>query len=75
METTLNHVPLETGIPRSPQLLGGAAAEAGVQEELRDQLAEKLFAGDILDGSVVPVTVGDGRPMVGAPARATAVVR
>jgi ATP-dependent Clp protease ATP-binding subunit ClpB len=39
-----------------------------IQKELQDRLAEKLLAGDILDGSVVPVTVGDGHLVVGAPA-------
>ena len=41
-----------------------------IQKELQDELAEKLLAGDVLDGSVVPVTVADGRLAVGAPADA-----
>ena len=31
-----------------------------IQKELQDKLAEKLLAGEILDGASVPVTVGDG---------------
>jgi ATP-dependent Clp protease ATP-binding subunit ClpB len=47
-----------------------------IQKELQDQLAGKLLSGEVLDGSVVPVTVGDGRLVVGAaaPAPAAAVV-
>ncbi|MCB1373343.1 MAG: AAA family ATPase, partial [Rhodobacteraceae bacterium] len=45
-----------------------------IQKELQDQLAEKLLAGDILDGSSVPVTVSDGRLAVGAAAPAQAAV-
>ena len=47
-----------------------------IQKELQDPLAEKLLAGEILDGAVVPVTVGDGGLAVGAaaPAPAAAVV-
>ena len=47
-----------------------------IQKELQDGLAEKLLSGEILDGSVVPVTVSDGRLAVGAaaPAPAAAVV-
>ena len=41
-----------------------------IQKELQDQLAEKLLAGEILDGAVVPVTVGDGGLVIGAPAAA-----
>jgi ATP-dependent Clp protease ATP-binding subunit ClpB len=36
-----------------------------IQKELQDQLAQKLLAGDILDGSHVPVTVKDGALAVG----------
>ena len=47
-----------------------------IQKELQDQLAGKLLAGEILDGSVVPVSVDDGALVVGTPAAApaTAVV-
>ncbi|HMR61724.1 AAA family ATPase, partial [Amaricoccus sp.] len=45
-----------------------------IQKELQDPLAEKLLAGDILDGSSVPVTVSDGRLAVGAAAPAQAAV-
>jgi ATP-dependent Clp protease ATP-binding subunit ClpB len=41
-----------------------------IQKELQDQLAEKLLAGEIIDGAVVPVTVGDGRLVLGAPTAA-----
>ena len=37
-----------------------------IQKELQDQLAEKLLAGEILDGSTVPVTVSGGHLVVGA---------
>ena len=37
-----------------------------IQKELQDKLAEKLLAGEILDGAAVPVTVGDGALVVGA---------
>ncbi len=43
-----------------------------IQKELQDGLAEKLLSGEILDGSVVPVTVSDGRLAVGAAASAPA---
>ena len=46
-----------------------------IQKELQDQLAEKLLAGEILDGAVVPVTVDDGALVVGAPAAAPAAAR
>ena len=39
-----------------------------IQKELQDQLAQKLLAGEILDGAVVPVTVKDGALAVGAEA-------
>jgi ATP-dependent Clp protease ATP-binding subunit ClpB len=37
-----------------------------IQKAVQDPLAEKLLAGDILDGSVVPVTVEGGEIVVGA---------
>jgi ATP-dependent Clp protease ATP-binding subunit ClpB len=48
-----------------------------IQKELQDQLAQKLLAGEILDDSLVPVTVKDGALAVGASAetrRASAAV-
>jgi ATP-dependent Clp protease ATP-binding subunit ClpB len=45
-----------------------------IQKELQDQLAEKLLSGEILDGSVVPVTVADGGLAVGLPAPQPATV-
>ena len=38
-----------------------AAAEAGIQKELQDPLAEQILLGDILDGSTVVVTAGSDR--------------
>ena len=43
-----------------------------IQKELQDPLAEKLLAGEILDGAVVPVTAGDGGLVIGGPATAPA---
>ncbi len=37
-----------------------------IQKELQDQLAQKLLAGEVLDGAEVPVTVSDGALVVGA---------
>ncbi len=45
-----------------------------IQKELQDKLAEELLSGDILDGSVVPVTVQDGGLVVGAGAAQPAAV-
>lgn len=39
-----------------------------IQKELQDKLAQKLLAGEILDGATVPVTVADGELQVGLPA-------
>ena len=43
-----------------------------IQKELQDKLAEKLLSGEILDGSTVPVTVGEGGLVIGGPATAAA---
>ncbi|WP_424932694.1 ATP-dependent chaperone ClpB [Amaricoccus macauensis] len=39
-----------------------------IQKSLQDQLAEKLLAGEILDGAVVPVTAGEEGLLIGADA-------
>ena len=41
-----------------------------IQKELQDQLAQKLLAGEIPDGAVVPVAVRDGALVTGADAEA-----
>jgi ATP-dependent Clp protease ATP-binding subunit ClpB len=41
-----------------------------IQKELQDPLAQRLLAGEIHDGSLVPVTVKDGALAVGAEAEA-----
>jgi ATP-dependent Clp protease ATP-binding subunit ClpB len=41
-----------------------------IQKELQDGLAEKLLAGEILDGAAVPVTAGSGGLVVGGAAAA-----
>ena len=56
---------MRLGVERHPDIL---------QTELQDQLAEKLLSGEILDGSVVPVTVADGGLAVGFPATQPAAV-
>ena len=40
-----------------------------IQKALQDQLAEKLLAGEILDGAAVPVTAGPDGLVIGARAR------
>ena len=46
-------------------VFGARPLKRVIQKELQDQLAERLLAGEILDGAVVPVTVGDGALVAG----------
>jgi ATP-dependent Clp protease ATP-binding subunit ClpB len=43
-----------------------------IQKALQDQLAEKLLAGEILDGATVPVSAGPDGLVIGAEAAAPA---
>jgi ATP-dependent Clp protease ATP-binding subunit ClpB len=43
-----------------------------IQKDLQDKLAEGLLSGEILDGSTVTVTTGEGGLVIGGPATAAA---